>query len=432
MIYFYKCFVNLLFIISLPVLPLICFFSEKRRSNLFLRFGFQSDFKPKKKSEKRIWIHALSVGEVNSVVPFIKELKKSYQGLNIIFTTTTRTGQETAKRLLMDDSGKLIDQLGYFPFDLGWSIRKIAGQIEPDSVIIVESDLWPNFLFEMEKMAVPVILINARLSKRSLKGYQKFKFIFKPLFSVFKKIMLQSRIDEKRFQKIGIKPDLLTVTGNMKFDLDLNSNNKDQSIINRERLGIRASDFIWIAGSTHEGEDEILFDVFQNLMKTKSDLKLIVAPRDPLRAGSLVKLCRRFGLTAKLFSEIELNESESQVLLLDRMGELAKLYAVCDMAFIGGSLVCQGGHNPLEAAVFSKPIVFGPDMSDFLDISRLLIENKGAYQVDDKKDLLNRVETLIKDRELRQEMGQNNYNIVCQHAGSVKKILNQMEMLRLV
>ena len=432
MIFFYKIVINILFIIVLPLLPFIYLFSEKRRATLALRLGFKTGLNPKQAGERRIWIHALSVGEVKSAIPFVKALKDQHKDVGIIFTTSTKTGFDLADQLLLRENTALADQLGYFPFDLGYSVKKISGLIKPDAVVIIETDLWPNFLYEMKKKQIPVILINARLSKRSLNGYLVFKKFSLMFFSFLTQIMAQTSLDKERFQRLGIDEKKILVAGNIKFDQPRQDLDKTLVDSIRDQLVFKKESKVFIAGSTHEGEETILCEVYKKLKKKFSGLIMILAPRDPKRSGVILSYLLSHDVHAVLLSEMGKSKECQKVILVDKMGELSRLYAICDVAFVGGSIVKQGGHNPLEPAVFSKPILFGADMSDFMLIAEMLMDNGGAKKVESEKELISELETILENRQLQKRMGSRSYEVFSNNSGAVQKIIENMELLHIV
>lgn len=440
MILVYKLTGYILLIFFGPFLPLIWLFSRKRRANLLQRFGLNTGIEPGRSGKKTIWVHALSVGEVVSSVPFIKALKKKSPSTEIVFTASTKTGFDIARQLFQDPEhtvpeDTLIDQLAYFPFDIGFCIDKICSRIQPDAVVIIETDLWPNFLYEMKKKQIPVILINARLSERSLKGYLFFRAFSALMFSSLTAIMVQSDMDKQRFEQLGIRKDKIQVTGNIKFDQAPSELDSSDIQNIRAKLFLGPESIVFIAGSTHEGEEKILLSVYKKIKKKFSDLVLIIVPRDIGRAKEIESCCGSFNLSvvrmSKMASSCE-SFKKTDIIVVDKMGELTKLYAVCDVAFIGGSLVPQGGHNPLEAAAVSKPVLFGPDMSDFVMISNLLMDHGGARQTADEKQLFDALEDLLGNDSLSKQMGEQNFKIFCEHSGAVKRILTQMENLDIV
>ncbi|MCP3872341.1 MAG: 3-deoxy-D-manno-octulosonic acid transferase [Desulfobacteraceae bacterium] len=432
MIYLYKILVNILFLIVLPCLPFLYFFSEKRRASLVFRFGFKTRSYPKKTDQKRIWIHALSVGEVKSVVPFVQALKAQYKDLNIVFTASTKTGFDMAHQIFFKKDASLADQLRYFPYDLGYCVKKAIRQIAPDAVILVETDVWPNLLYEMKKSKIPVLLINARLSKRSLKGYLFFRKFASMFFSSITQIMAQTDLDAKRFQQLGINTDKISVAGNIKFDQPIEDMSKSYIKDMKNRFCIQKQTKVFIAGSTHDGEEKILCKVYKDAKKNFPDLFMILAPRNPKRCQDIASLFLSKGVHVQ-FMSIKTEHSDCpDVVLVDKMGELSRLYAICDIAFIGGSMVQQGGHNPLEPASFSKPILFGLDMSDFSLISNMLVDQGGAKKVGSQQELKEALEMLLKNNQISGQMGFQSFEVFSQNSGAVNRIINNMEHLKIV
>ncbi len=436
MIFFYKTVVNLLFVLALPFLPFIYLISEKRRANLLQRLGFNTSFKSRKPGEKRIWIHALSVGEVKSAVPFVNALKEKKRDLNIVFTVSTKTGFETAVTLLRGKksghAADAADQIGYFPFDVGFAVKRVCRKIRADSVVLVETDLWPNFLYETRRQKTDVILINARLSKTALNGYLSIKKFSSMLFSSLTHIMAQSILDKKRFLILGTDEKRVSVMGNIKFDQPCIDMERDHLAKMKTLFGIQNHSKVFIAGSTHEGEEPVLCSVYKNLKNMFPELLMIVAPRNPERCSKIYNYFFSENLKTVLMSDLDGSNGSTDAVLVDTMGELSKLYAVCDAAFVGGSMVRQGGHNPLEPAAFGKPLFFGSDMSDFLSIAEKLQNNGGAKTVESAVQLQKELEIIFKDREIQEQMGRKNFEVFSQNSGSVKNIIKKMEQIGIV
>jgi len=432
MIFLYKTLTNILFIIVLPLLPFVYFFSEKRRANMFPRFGIKTGFVSGQQGKKRIWIHALSVGEVVSAVPLVNALKEQHKGLDIVFTASTKTGFDMAEQLFVKKKIRLADQLGYFPFDLGYCVKKIKQQIKPDAVVLVETDLWPNFLYEMKKSQIPVVLINARLSNRSLKGYLFLKNFSSLFFSSLTWIMAQTHLDEERFQRLGIDGKKISVVGNIKFDQPVADMDKIHVKGIRNCLDIQNKTQVLVAGSTHEGEEKILCDVYKKVKKDFPGFLMILAPRNPKRCSEILSYFISNDVQAVLMSTIKKTGKSPNVVLVDKMGKLFEMYSVCNVAFIGGSMVRQGGHNPLEPAAFSKPILFGPDMSDFDLISTWLLDHGGAKRVASEQDLIKELEAILKSRQVQDHMGSRSFEVFSRNCGAVQKIIKNMERLHIV
>jgi 3-deoxy-D-manno-octulosonic-acid transferase len=449
MIYIYKILTVVVFIVSLPIGCILYFFSKKRKATLCYRLGISNQFSDLKQTDKKtIWVHALSVGEVKSSVPVIEALNQKKKEIRIVYTTTTKTGQDMARVLFLNGSAPCVEQVGYFPFDLGWCIQRILQRINPSAVILVETDLWPNFLFKTKKENIPVVLINARLSDRSLKRYSWCRPFARLFFSCLSRILVQTQEDKNRYKQLGVPEDQVDVTGNIKFDQPCEPMDKREIDRFKQQLGIQKDRPIVLAGSTHEGEEHILLDWFLDAIQTNKHLLMIIAPRDPDRSFLLNDHCQSNEISSVLLSQmmpglvtaiasdlVPVPNAQSQwpqVIFVDQMGVLAKLYAVCDIAFIGGSMVARGGHNPLEAAAYSKPILFGKDMSDFQEISDLLVNTGGAIKIESDVDLGRQLNHLLKDPVMQEKMGKNNDIVFHAHSGAVKNIIFQLEQLNIV
>ncbi|MBU4208529.1 MAG: 3-deoxy-D-manno-octulosonic acid transferase, partial [Proteobacteria bacterium] len=364
-------------------------------------------------------------GEVLSSVPLVMNLKGHFKDKRIVFSASTKTGFEIADKLFK----KNVDSIFFFPFDLLFSVKYITKKIDPAIVIIVESDIWPNFLFEMKKRNVPVILINARLSKRSFKRYRRFAFIANKLFLSFAKICTQSIEDTKRFMLLGIPSNMISTTGNIKFDQPYDSVSEKEIEILKQSMNIRLVKKILMAGSTHEGEESILIDAFSRIRKNFADTVLIIVPRDPERAGSILKLCKSSGFSSILMKDFKNTDKNEKfdVIVVDVIGILKRLYAIADVAFVGGSLVNLSGHNPLEPAAFSKPVIFGQYMSDFAYISQMLLDSGGAAQVKNTNSLYETIVEILSDSDKARNMGEKAFKVFNANKGAVEKTLKVIE-----
>jgi 3-deoxy-D-manno-octulosonic-acid transferase len=286
--------------------------------------------------------------------------------------------------------------------------------------VIVETDIWPNFLAETARRGVPVFLANARLSKRSLSGYRRAAFFIRPVFQCFAKICCQSALDADRFQRLGLPLELIPVTGSIKFDQTRESFPKSRLEEIRKTAGIPAGRKVMVAGSTHEGEEAVLAEALTLLKREFPDLCLIAAPRDPLRARAVRQVFQQAGFSGVLMSEPE-RCSDPDVIIIDRIGVLNGLYAFADAAFVGGSLIRLGGHNPLEPAAWGRPILFGPYMSDFVEISHLLLESGGAEEVTDASSLYGAVKAILMGREKAEHMGSQALRVFQANKGAVER-----------
>lgn len=419
----------MLIIIGLPLFSLLYLFSEKRRATLLPRFGFQ-DIEVSAQKKKTIWIHALSVGEVNSALPFVRVLNKRYPDIRIVFSASTQTGFNTARKTYLKPTNPNADQLIYFPFDVGFAIDRVVQKIQADAVVLIETDVWPWFVKKMKNQNIPVVLINARLSKRSLKGYQWAAAAGLNFHRDLAQIMVQSRLDKDRFERLGIDEQKISITGNLKFDQTIQPVDSNTNKNLKQMCGLPDKSIVFLAGSTHAGEEEILGAVFKNVKQVMPELVMIIVPRDPNRGAKINDALNRMGLASVLLSQVTENigvEHDHCIVIVDSIGILTKLYAVCQIAFIGGSMVSQGGHNPLEAAVFSKPLLFGRDMSDFVWIAQTLLDNGGAKEVASQEEMEQQLIRIIKDPVLAQQMGEKNRQVYTGHSGAAERTLEQME-----
>jgi len=427
MITLYNIILTIGITVGIPLIIPIILLSEKRRKTFLQRLGVKR--LPENilfKKDRPIWIHGLSVGEVLSSVPLVMKLKKHFKDKRIVFSASTKTGFEIANKLFK----KNVDSIFFFPFDLLFSVKYISGKIHPAIVIIVESDIWPNFLFEMKKRQIPVVLINARLSNRSFKGYKRFSFIFNKLFLFFAKICTQSIEDVRRLMFLGIPSNMISTTGNIKFDQPYDPVSEKEIEILKQSMHIyQPVKKILMAGSTHKDEESILIDAFSRIRKDFADTVLVVVPRNPKRARSVLKLCKSAGFLSILMKDIENIDKDEKfdVIVVDVIGILRRLYAIADVAFVGGSLVDIGGHNPLEPSAFSKPIIFGQDMSAFAHISQMLVDSGGAVQVENAESLYERIAEILSDSDKARNMGEKAFRVFNANKGAVEKTLKVIE-----
>lgn len=399
----------------MPIWLPLALIQKKRKQTFFKRLGFQS-IKTQSQQIKPIWIHALSVGEVLSAIPIVKAIYKRWPHQDIIFSASTLTGYEMAQKVQ-----SCVREIIYYPYDFLFSVKRMISIINPQIFILVESDIWPNFLTILHQKKIPSVLVNARLSKESFRGYRLLKWFMQPALSTFKGICVQSDEQAKRFLSFDIDPTKISVSGNVKFDQDQQPLSLDEILQLKKDIDLPENIQVIIAGSTHEGEEKIFGDMYSNLKKSTPNLKMIIAPRDPGRAKEIQSLLQKNGLSISLYSKKQFCTKD--VLIIDQMGILGKLYAVCDIAFVGGSLVPEGGHNPLEPAAMSKPIVFGPDMHDFPEISKQLVSAGAAFQVQDSSELSTIFHALLKDTQLSKRCGEKAFKIFSENQGAVEKTL---------
>lgn len=370
----------------------------------------------------RIWIHALSVGEAASAGSLLAGLRRMYPEATIIFSATTRSGEEYSRRTL----GEWVDLFVPFPLDLVWSVKKFIRLVRPDLFILIETDFWPDFLHELAKREIPAILINGRISAQSYRNYKRFWFLFRPMFSSFRFLAMQTTGDVDKFVSLGFEPGQVAALGNLKYDTLVPDNKGQGRGVSRAELGIDPDKIVWLCGSIHKGEEEIIFRVFTRLCKKYADLYLIIAPRELAMAADLLDLARENGFKAWRRTAA-FGGKEGRVMILDTMGELAACYGLADLAFVGGSLVAEGGHNPLEPAAQARPVIFGPHMEDFTEISRDLLAIRACIQVNDAEELGTMVAKLVADKSLRKNMGRRGADFVGKQQGVTRKHLELVE-----
>lgn len=375
---------------------------------------------------RRIWVHALSVGEVLAAQPLVNKLSRLNSDTQVLLTTSTLTGFQTAHRIFTHHG---VD-LAYFPYDTIWSVRSVANTVNPTHVIITETDIWPTFLWEMKRRNVPVYLVNLRISQRTERGYNRFKGVVRRVYAGFDQVCVQTRKEMAILTALGVSPECICITGNLKFDGAHISNSLDCEADWRNRLHLTKGHRVIVAGSTHEGEEAIVFKALRPLLSKHSDVSLVVAPRDPGRGRAVLFQSRQYGLDARLLSHRMKGGGKAcpQVLVVDQLGVLKALYCLAAVAFVGGSMVPSGGHNPLEPAHWAKPILFGKDMRDFDVIAGYLLSGGAALQIDDTEHLRSVVETLLNDPQLAAVMGKSALKVFRSHQGAVDRTLSCLNL----
>jgi len=373
-------------------------------------------------SEKPLWVHALSVGEVFAAQPLIRQIQSRYPHLPIVLTVSTLTGFQTALQLIKG-SGVHVT---FFPYDLILSVRRAVSQLDPLAVVFIETDIWPNVLVEMKRCKIPLYLINFRFSDDTWNYYRRFAWIARGVFGVFEHVCVQTRRDAFRIQHLGGDPARVRITGNIKFD-GVDAPPVEQVADGwRKQLRIPRHRRVIVAGSTHEGEEAVLLQAFDALKASIADTLLIIAPRDPDRSDHILTLCRQSGYSCHGLSDPVAGpgRSETEIVVVDCLGVLRELYCLADVVFVGGSLNRDGGHNPLEPSACGKPVLFGPDMRDFRQIAGWLLKAQGAKQVQNAAQLANAWVQLLGDIQASQHMGRNAYTVFKSHQGAVHRVLS--------
>lgn len=377
------------------------------------RYGFcKNKVKP-----NGILVHAVSVGETIAAIPLIKALQQKYPQLPITVTTMTPTGSERVKTLLKDSVSHV-----YLPYDLPGAIKRFLKTTKPKIVIIMETELWPNLISQCYKQKIPLIIANARLSERSAARYGKLGKAVKQLFSKISMVAAQNQHDGERFVSLGLPTDHLAITGSIKFDINLS--NEQRQKINQLKQQWQLNRPVLIAASTHSGEDEIILTAFKKLLLKHDNLLLILVPRHPERFKRVEKLISDSGFNYLKRSTNQIPTEQTQIVLGDTMGELLELYAMADIAFVGGSLVKQGGHNPLEPALHHIAIITGEYFFNFQVICEQLIEAQGMIVcTNSADDLYSSIDCLLNDNSSRNQLGENAYLVLKQNQGALSRLL---------
>lgn len=414
-------------IIGLPViLPWVLFF-EKRRKTFLRRLGWGTInwHLPGSRPKTVIWIHALSVGEVLSAAPLVDKLADRYGRERLLFSTSTKTGFDIATREMKNRAGAI----DYFPYDVSFAVKRRLNQINPGLVVIVETDIWPNFLYEVKQRGIPLVLANARLSDKSFAGYKRFHRLFKPAFQAFDAITTQSGKDTERFRSLGVATDIVTTTGNIKFHQSPADSRPMSAKTFKQAQGIAPTHKLLLAGSIHPEEEPILENAFNRIQTAVPDTALIIAPRDPKRAGRISALFAGTDHPTRRLSDPPAANpgQKTKIVIVDKMGVLRALYAVCDVALVGGSLCDAGGHNPLEPAVFAKPILFGPDMSDFEEIAGLLETAGGGLTVSSVDELAGAAADLLQNPPKASQMGKRARQVFTDNEGALERTFEKIK-----
>ena len=427
-----RLFYNLIFTLAIPFILVRIWFrgaaNPGYRQRWAERFGLATI---KGVKANGILIHTVSVGETLAAVPMVREIQQRFPDKHITITTTTPTGSDQVLRIYQADIEAGMVSHCYLPYDLPWLMALFLRKIKPSLAIIMETELWPNFIRRCNQLRVPVLLANARLSERSAKGYRKFAALTAPMLNGLDLVAAQHRDDARRFIELGLDEQKVDVTGSIKFDISVPEQSVQQGNQLREQWGAERP--VLLLGSSHEGEDDLILDCYQQLQKQYADLLLVLVPRHPERFDSVAAIV--------LNRELELiRRSESlqkgalqpnyktQVYLADTMGEMMLMQAAADICIIGGSFIEHGGHNPLEACALGKTVVMGPSDFNFSAISEQL-RHEGAMQQCHGKELVACIAQLFDKPDMRQQMGKAAQRVVSENQGAVQGLLNNISHL---
>ncbi len=389
------------------------------------RLGLQLPAGPLPQGSPRLWLHGVSVGEIQAVIPLVAELRTLLPRAAFIISTGTETGQMLARKHFSPQGAMVC----YFPLDIPWTVRRYLDYLRPQVFVGLESEIWPNFLSQAHQRGVRLALVNARLSDNSLRRFMKYKRYLSGIFSLYDLVAAGSLPDYQRWQRLGISPSRLNLTGNLKYDRLLQG--RDESRLQEFRSFLQGTETepgqiagpVWLAASTHPGEDELVADAFQELLAPYPALRLVLAPRHPQRAPDLARLLARRGLSSQLWTGLKSGQATctSAVVIVDTIGDLFTLYGAADVAFVGGSLVPHGGQNILEPAAWGRAPIYGPHMGNFRWAKQILEEAGAGIVVRDAASLALAVRNLLDQPGKAEEMGRRAQAALVPHQGAARR-----------
>lgn len=406
---------SLVFRLALPFVLLRLWWSSRGKPELWADWQQRVGFVPRF-DRPVIWVHAVSVGETIAAAPLVKALLQRNPETPILMTAMTQTGLTRARAMFGDQV-----HYAYSPYDTPGAVKRFVSRINPCALVIMETELWPNMISLTHRRGVPLFLINARLSERSAKGYERVASLVTPLLNDITWIAAQAEEDAGRFLRIGALPETVSVTGSIKFDVDITEELRTAARALRSQYGPARP--VWIAASTHRGEDELVLAGHRKILEAFPDCLLVIVPRHPERFDTVAGLVQNEGLSLARRSFGE-SPAEVQVYLGDTMGELLMLYGASDVAFVGGSLIERGGHNPLEPAAWGVPVLTGPHVFNFETIYGILEAREGVYITPEGADLAAHVRELFENPAEAKRAGSNALAVVEANRGALDKVVD--------
>lgn|SRR5574344_732464 len=402
---------TIIFLIILPFYYIIRACKGKYLYGWDKKLGFFNA--PDFKNKKVLMFHGVSVGEVIALENLIKKAKITFPECKIIVTTGTKTGQDIAIKKYQD----IADFITYFPYDIPFCVRNFLSKLKPSVICIAETEIWPNFAYNCYKRNIPLLIINGRISDSTYKLYKVLKPFFKGILKFYEGIYTQSQNDNEKFISVGSNPLKTEVMKNLKFDVKRVDTKFDLAQENYRVI---------IAGSTHHEENELILNIFSKLKIEFSDIKLLIAPRHLNRVENISEICKNLKIQTGYRSKGD-KFDKNDVIILDTLGELSKIYTICDFAFIGGSFNKTGGHNPLEAAVYEKPTLSGPSIHNFRDIYNIIDTANAGKVVKNEKELENFMRKLLYDKEFYLKTCENCKNVLAYQQGALDFVIEKLK-----
>jgi len=404
---------NVLIILSTPFVFLRLLWRSRKAEDYRKRWDERLGLVNPPNATNGIWIHAVSFGEMNAAIPLIKILQRDFPDAPLTITTTTPTGSSRVKQVFGDQVFHV-----YLPYDISFIIKRFVNRLQPKLTLLIETELWPNMLHQCQAQGVPVLLVNARLSEKSKQFYQRLAPLTKGMLQSVTKIGAQTAEEAERFKSLGANEKSIAVTGSIKFQMDLPDDLQERGLSLRQTLG--ADRPVFIAASTHQGEDEIVLDAFAQIKHSVSDAVLLLVPRHPERFDSVAALCAKtFKVARRSQPSAAGNDAAIDIYLGDTMGEMMLFMAASDVAFIGGSFIPVGGHNLLEPAALGVPSLTGPHVFNFADITKQLTDAGATCFVHDANELANKVISLFQNDSERQQMHDQSLWVVKNNQGAL-------------
>ncbi|HOS73933.1 MAG TPA: 3-deoxy-D-manno-octulosonic acid transferase [Verrucomicrobiota bacterium] len=422
---------NILFTIGFVLSAPYYFMRMRRRGNWRQGFGerfgqYSTKLKQAITNRDTIWMHAVSVGEVNVCTQLIRALEPRLPNLKIVVSTTTTTGMGELHSKLPNHISKI-----YYPIDRRPYVNRALASIRPVAIVLVEAEIWPNFLWRAQKLGIPVFLVNARLSDRSWRGYRRFRFLFKPLFAMLAGVGAQNEADAARLRQLGCRPEAIHMVGSLKFDAARLDERRllDVPALLRQ-VGVPAGARLLVAGSTHAGEEVILAELFLRLRQRFPDLFLVLVPRHFERSREVGRDVAARGLKIVYRTEVmnhtRLKPGDADCLIVNSTGELKHFYEQATVIFVGKSLTAQGGQNPIEPGALGKAMVFGPHMQNFAEVVRSFLQQEGAIQARDAAELESALGELLASPARREQLGRNALKVVRENLGAVIRTVDMI------
>lgn len=406
---------SLLFYALLPWVLLRLLWKSRRQPGYRQRWGERLGFYTADPTRNTVWFHAVSVGECEAAFPLIKSLLSQDPSLTLLVTCTTLAGSARIRQALGDRVRHV-----YLPYDVPFAVRRFLDHCKPRLGVIMETEIWPNLFAACQSRQIPLAIVNGRLSDKSVRDYIRIGKVIRDSLAAVHAIAAQTPLDADRYRAIGAVPDRVKVLGNVKFDIDFDAAMQDRAMRLRRELFQQRP--VWIAGSTHPGEEAVLLDALASLREAFPDLLLVLAPRHPERAMRLRMLCEGRGFAVCNRSVGQPCPPSTAVFLIDGIGELRFFYGTADVAFVGGSLVPHGGQNVLEAAAAGLPVLFGPYTANFREITSQLLAAGGATRVTDRSSLVQSLLELFMNPALAYEQGQRGRAFVAANRGAVERV----------